>query len=341
MPQHEKLILANGQPQYGIFDEPIHEINHRDFDYRTVMDDKAGLLARYFHFNQFQFIGVLSERFILGCAIADVKYISNAFVYLYDRSTGEFDEISLLQALGRGTRLSRFPDEGSSQFRQRGYLFSIEAHPQPRSRRLLVETRDKIRIDITVTEPDRFQPLSICTRAGYNGWVYTQKATALAVDGRIDWKGRCFTIDPVTCTGSYDWSAGYMRRETAWNWGSLSGFAANGKRIGFNLASGVNETGFTENGFWVDGQLHLVGPVHFHFDRLNRLSTWQMTSVDKRVQVRFEPEGQRTEKINAVLMASNFTQLYGRYYGTLTTLGGQRIELTGQPGFAEDHFARW
>ena len=49
-----------------------------------------------------------------------------------------------------------------------------------------------------------------------------------------------------------------MRRETNWNWASLSTMDDRGRQIGFNAAAGMNETSFTENGVWVDGRLHLM-----------------------------------------------------------------------------------
>ncbi len=40
----------------------------------------------------------------------------------------------------------------------------------------------------------------------------------------------------------YDFSAGYMRRETSWRWASINA-EINSTGIGLNLAAGVNETG--------------------------------------------------------------------------------------------------
>lgn len=339
MRQHGKLIQSNGLPQYGLFDHPITDINVEDFDYHTTMDKPANRLAKHFHFKQFQFIGLLTDELIMGCAIAHLKYLSNAFVYLYDRQTRQFEDVSLLQPLGWNTRLSTQPDRGTSHFHRGKDRCDIEAHGV--QRRLQVAFRRGIKLDLQLTEPDAFQPLRICTRTGYSGWAYTQKATALPVSGTIAWQGRHYRIDSQTSNANHDWSCGYMRRETAWNWGSLSGFLADGRRVGLNLAAGVNETGFSENGFWVDGKLHRVGSVQFDFRRKDRMQPWQIRSGDDRVALRFEPEGQRSERINALIVASNFTQLFGRYHGTLTTEQGETLTLDGQPGFAEDHYAKW
>lgn len=38
-------------------------------------------------------------------------------------------------------------------------------------------------------------------------------------------------------------------------------------RVGLNLSCGVNETSFTENCYWLDGELLKVDSVRFDFDR--------------------------------------------------------------------------
>lgn len=341
MVQYNKLINANGQPQFGVFSHPIREINYQDFDYHGVMDRKAGPLAKYFHFNQFQFIGLTNEDIVFGCALVDIKYLSNAFVYLYDRKAHTLDEYSFLQPLAVNAALSTYPDGGISRFKKGKAHFEIEASELPRQRILRVKIGKKIDIDVAISEPDNYEPLAICSQNGYNGWTYTQKAPALSASGKLRWKDYEFAISPDSTLGSYDWSCGYMRRETAWNWASLSGYLEDGRRVGFNFASGVNETGLTENGIWLDGKLIKVNQVRFIYDRKDRYSQWKILSADGAVDLTFEAEGERSEKLNVVLLASNFTQLFGRFYGTLKTPQGDTIELTGQPGFAEDHYAKW
>ena len=69
MVQYNKLITANGQPQFGVFEHPIREINYKDYDYHNVMDRRATQIEKYFHFNQFQFIGITNEDIVFGCAL--------------------------------------------------------------------------------------------------------------------------------------------------------------------------------------------------------------------------------------------------------------------------------
>lgn len=132
-----------------------------------------------------------------------------------------------------------------------------------------------------------------------------------------------------------------MRRETAWNWASLAGSSESGETIGLNLATGINESGVSENGLWVDGQLSLPGQAQFVFDRYGREKPWQVRTRDARVALAFEPEGCRSERINAGVIASNFRQFYGVFSGTVQDATGRDYHLKGVPGFCEDHYAKW
>lgn len=337
----EKLILSDGKPRFGLFDSPINEINQRDFDYKTVLDRQASHLAKYFRFNQFHYIGLISEEVIIGLAIVDLKIVSNAFVYFYSVKEKKFFEQSFLQPFSLQTRFDKKPDNGITSFNKGDTQFYIAASNSPRSRHIKLNLKSGDFLEVSLTEPAGFTPLALCTRSGYNGWTYTQKANALDVEGMLSWEKKHYVLRSPAMLGSYDWSCGYMRSETFWNWGSLSGMLEDGRRIGLNIAAGTNETGFTENIFWLNGEPHKIDTVDFNFDRDNILLPWRIRSYDGRLNLLFRPEGIRKEKINALLIASNFKQLFGRYYGEMMTRQGETIRLHGQLGFAEDHYAKW
>lgn len=341
MATYDKLIDARGQPHYGRFDAPVQQVNHADFHYLNTMDRPAGQLAKHFHYKQFQFVGATSPRFTLGCAIISLKYVSNAFVYLFDRLTGELRQKSLLQPLSLGCSMANTPDAGMHRFSKGDIEFNFYATSEPRRRQVEIFGGSDIHIDLQISEPAGFQPLAVCTRTGFTGWTYTQKATALDASGCIRWGNLDIPVGTDDFLGSYDWSCGYLRRQTAWNWASLSGRLADGRRVGANLANGVNETGFTENAVWIDGKLHPFGPVIFEFDRTDRRKPWRVRAADGRLDLNFTPAGERREKLDLLLLASNFTQLTGCFTGTFTTEGGQRIQLEATPGFCEDHYAKW
>jgi hypothetical protein len=337
---NELLINNDGQPTYGVFPKSVGTINHMDFDLRNTMDKRLGALAKRFKFNQFQFIGFTSPELIVGIAIVDLKIASNCFVYAYQPETKKFEEFSFIQPFANKTHIDLKPNNGIARFEKSGNKVVIKATATPRLRSVQVDLKSGFKLDAVIDESASFNPLAVCTRAGYNGWVFTQKTTALICNGTVNWGTEEFDLEALGALASVDWSAGYMRRETSWNWGSLSCRLPDGRRLGFNLAAGVNETGFTENGLWLDGTLHKIDMVDFQFNRNQPEHAWTMRSNDGIINLHFEPAGQRKEKLNMVIAASNFTQHFGRYYGDIL-LNGEVIHLKGVWGFAEDHYAKW
>ena len=336
----EVLINKDGQASFGIFPGGISDINYMDFDLRNAMDKRRSTLAKRLKFNQFQFIGFTCKQLIIGIAIVDLKIASNCFVYIYDPETNEYEEHSFINPLAFNTHIDTQPNSGKAFFQKGKNKISIEATATPRLRSVSVELASGLKINAVVDESGNFEPLALCVRAGYEGFHFTQKSTALICNGTVEWKGKKIVLEDIDALASVDWSAGYMRRETFWNWGSLSCKLPDGRRLGFNLAAGVVETGFTENALWIDGKMHKVDMVDFQFDRYHHKHAWALRSNDGIINLYFEPAGQRKEKTNAIIAATNFTQHFGRYYGEIL-VNGEKIHLDGEWGFTEDHYAKW
>ncbi|WP_148861892.1 DUF2804 domain-containing protein [Marinobacter fonticola] len=330
-----ELIGENGQPQYGEFNQPITHINYRDFDLRSVMDRPRPRWARYWAFNQFQFVSVQGADWLMGLAVVDLKLVSNAFIYIHDFRTGETREKRWLNPLAIGCHLDPFPEKGTCRFKRGGTEILIEGEGDNRRVSVLGEG-----IDLDLQLSDDRHPLRLCSRAGYAGWVFTRKSAGLPVGGRLRWGEKTYTIDG-DLRGTVDWSCGFMRRETAWNWACLAGVTDSGRTVGLNLAAGVNETGVTENALWIDGIRIKLDLARFAFDRYEPGSSWRVTTSDGRVDLRFQPEGVRRERINAVLLASNFRQFAGTFNGTVTDNDGATLKIENMRGLIEDHFARW
>jgi hypothetical protein len=337
-----RLIDSAGDARFGIFAEPIDEVNYADFEFLSPFGKRVGGLRRRFAFNQFQFLGALSEQIVFGCAMADIKYVGTAFIYCYEPTTRRFAEYSFQQPLARGMRFDQLPETGTSVFNAAGNRIEMTAGAQPRQRRLVVELRSGVAIDAIFSEEDPpLHPMFICTPAGATGWVYARKTAGHALSGTLRWEGRTFDLATCGARGHHDWSAGYMRRHTSWNWGCLAGRAVDGRILGMNVSCGVNETSFTENCFWVDGQLHKLDTVFFAYDRRDLMRPWRITSFDGRLQLAFRPAGRHSENINAWIVASNFNQLVGRYDGCFETAAGERIAISDMLGYAERHYAKW
>jgi hypothetical protein len=336
-----RLVNADGDVHVGIFAEAIDAVNYRDFDLRTPFGRAAGRLRRHFGFHQFEFLGALSETVVFGCAIADLKYVSTAFVYVYEPATRRFHEASFRTPLSAGVHCDQRPEAGSASFHSRGNRIVMTASRQPPARRLDVHLANGLAIEALFDEASPpVEPMRICTPAGATGWVYARKTAGHTVSGTLRWDGRSLDLATSGARGHHDWSAGYMRRDTFWNWGCLAG-VADGRVLGMNVSCGVNETSVTENCFWLDGRLHKLDTVSFEYNRRDLMQPWRLHSYDGRLQLDFVPEGTHAETVNAWIVASNFNQLCGRYTGRLETAAGERIAVTNLLGYAERHYAKW
>ncbi len=329
-----RLINDQGKVQFGIFESPIDEINYIDYQMSTPMGFKRSKIFKKLLFNQFVFFGLTGPDIIIGMAVVDLKYLSNGFLYIYDRKEGSVSEANkTIVPISSKIFISPTPENLSCGFKFGNLSISME------NTKISAKAKD-IEIDL---EFDRSQtsPLRICTKAGYKGWVYTQKTSPINVTGKVIHKNRQIDISSPAYMGLMDWTAGYMRRETFWNWAATASTLPDGRSIGLNLSCGVNETSFTENAFWIDGKMTKVDMNHFEFNPDNFYDQWKIKSLDGKVDLVFDGKQHRKENINAGLVATKFTQLMGDFNGTLTTDDGEVIKIEDCPGWAEDHYAKW
>ncbi len=350
MLQPYSLINSQGKPYMGRFSQPVNEINMRNADYRTPLNKKAGKWKKHFHFKQFQYFGGIGEDIIFGCALANTAYIGAVFVYVYRISDQNMLTWKFKRPLAFGLELTNRPDNGVSTFTagKKKIRMHYQLNSQGERRKILdIDLGSELKLKAEMFEKPEYESMALCTPCSINGWVYAQKTAALAVNGQITSKLGHFDLTEQNTHGHHDFSAGYMRRETFWNWACFSGNNHSGKKdknppsIGLNVSWGVNETGFSENCFWVDNVIHLLPQVQFRFDRDDEHSTWRVRSENQQIDLSFTPEGMHKENINLYVAATNFKQIFGRFNGYLCTEDGKRYEIENYYGFVEDHYSKW
>lgn len=340
MASRERLIGPDGQPAYGRFSHPIADINYRDFDLRTPMGSPMHPKKRHSRFNQFQFVAIQAEPLFIGLAIVRLRFVSSAFLYLYDHEKGLWKQHRFIQPFSRGLRFGQAPNQDTVSFIQGQNRLTIRATRRPGVRQVKVALKDGTRIRATIDESTHYMPMSLCTRSGFNGWTYTQKANARVCQGEVQWQDRHYDLESLRALASIDWTGGFMRHETSWNWASLSARLPDQRKIGLNLSAGVNETGFNENTLWLDGVPTQMPQVHFQFDRSRPNAGWAITSADESVRLHFDPVIHYRDKTDALLLASNFRQHLGRFHGEID-LAHETVRIDNLWGLAEDHYAKW
>lgn len=341
---NKKLVGADGKPRLGIFTDAIADINAQDCDLRTAMNKKAGPWRRHFGYKRFQYFGAISESLIFGCALVDLRYLCMAFIYLYRPSDGAMKQWRIKLPLSLGMRLSDSPVAGRSHFKcgrmQVDMSYNDHAVGLSHEKHLRIRIGAELFVDASLREPPEYPRLAMCTPIAGNGWVYAQKTAGVPVRGKIRSPLGDFELEAIHCHGHHDFSAGYMRRDTFWNWACLSGTTENGEPLGLNVSWGVNESGWSENCVWLANKRFALSQVRFAFHRDDEHSEWHITSAGGDIDLRFTPAGCFSEELDALVLASRFKQFFGRFDGYVMA-GDARTDVKGMWGFVEDQFSRW
>lgn len=333
------LLDANGGPALGVFDQTPARVNWRDADYRSPLGRRYGRLRQRLAFKQFEYFGIVAPDLFAGCALADLGWVGAAFMYVFVPSTGAMEAISIRRPFGRGLSLTHQPINGHSHLQCRAGSAHMRYSAAGRS--LQVETRSGMELDASFAEgPEHCQPMSLCTQTARNGWVYARKIAGTRVFGHATGAGVSVDLGAAGAFAHHDYSAGFMRRETFWNWACFSAQVGE-YRVGLNVSCGVNETGFSENCLWIDGQRIAIGPTHFLFRRDDLTAPWAVRSACGTLDLEFTPRGRHTERLNVGVIASDFRQDFGFFSGRIRLTGGRALSIEHVPGFCEDQFARW
>jgi hypothetical protein len=241
------LINEAGKPEFGVYYRPFETVNLEDFDYRRVAPFPLSLFERTSRaaIKRWQYMGFVSSDVVVGMAVVDIGYAHTAFVYAYTRADQKLHEYSYVDVRRIRSTLSASSLSGTSEHVAGKGVIRMDNQLQRASRRAQVHLPDALRIDI-VTDERSFTPLCAVTRDGLHGYNYCHKAAGFPVSGFVEVSGQRLAFTGDDAFGTLDWTAGCLGRNTYWNWASGGGRLEDGRRLGINLVSGVNDRGFTE-----------------------------------------------------------------------------------------------
>jgi hypothetical protein len=334
------LINDSGVPSWGRLSSLPNRINWEQYDARNAMGEPRKAWSRRFLFKHFDFYGALGEGFTFGCGLVRLGVLNSTFAYLH--STSGLHRVQFDMPLDLGFQ-SDYKPLGQTTwvhpFKKNHSLLSIR-HEQFRELEFQFgkSFQGNLRIDC-----DRSETLALNTPIANTGFAYAQKSSGGSVSGEIFLNGNKYTIQPQKDGCYHDWTAGFLRRETFWNWACASGRTAPDQPlISLNVARGVNETSAHENVLWVDGAIHDLPLVLFEYDRDDIMEPWRVYSQCGAVDVQFAPQGSVDDHRNMILLASRFNQCFGKFTGTVKLPGkGLEYSVNGLAGWCEDHYAKW
>lgn len=328
------LIQANGQPHYGRFSELPKKIDYQAYQYKSPYGEVLSGWRKRLKYKKFKFCSIQHEHYTIGLAIADIAWAGHGFVYIYNHMTGEVQEWNAINLLSRNTVLDEQPLFNQSFFEKSPFQIEIQHANGVRYIRVTKYGEIKLSARIFCAGTD---PLSMCSPTGINGWTYTQKLTTLGCEGYFVNKTRQTIQFHERSFASLDDTCGFLRPETAWFWLSCNFWDTENRRVGLNLASGVNESFGNENCLWINGVLYPLTDVLFQPEDDG---SWSIRSLDHRLNLTVSTGWRRYENLNLRLVGSQFSQWQAKISGTIQQ-DGTEIILLNEYGLLEQHYAKW
>lgn len=328
------LIQANGQPHYGRFSELPKKIDYQAYQYKSPYGEVLSGWRKRLKYKKFKFCSIQHEHYTIGLAIADIAWAGHGFVYIYNHMTGEVQEWNAINFLSRNTVLDEQPLFNQSFFEKSPFQIEIQHANGVRYIRVTKYGEIKLSARIFCAGTD---PLSMCSPTGINGWTYTQKLTTLGCEGYfVNKTGQTIQFHERTFA-SLDDTCGFLRPETAWFWLSCNFWDTENRRVGLNLASGVNESFGNENCLWINGVLYPLTDVLFQPEDD---CSWSIRSLDHRLNLTVSTGWRRYENLNLRVVGSQFSQWQAKISGTIQQ-DDTEIILLNEYGLLEQHYAKW
>jgi Protein of unknown function (DUF2804) len=341
-PIASQLADHRGQPRFGSFEGAFKTI-----DLHSLKGPfRPSAVQRLFRRKKWLYLMVADAQHLLTCAVVDVGYASNAFFQLVDvpQKAVLVDESRMGMAL-LSAHVGDSPlDALSARFRGSAFRIEIRRHTALPQLHVTLHgrTKEKRPFDaaLTVLLDAKVTPMTVVAPVEAQGLNVTQKVVGLSVAG--DFRCGKVTTALVDARAGFDYTQGFLARQTAWRWAFGVGTLATGEVIGFNLVEGFNESldGVNENAVWLDGRLYPVGRARFEFDAAAVLKAWRVTTTCGTLSLRFEPAALHREHHNFGLVSSTFTQPVGQWHGRFER-EGLAIEFVCIPGVAETQQVKW
>jgi hypothetical protein len=249
---------------------------------------------------RWRYFGVFCEGFLLCAARVQVGPLGETFWALVDRERGQMHE---------RTRI-RLPAA-------RGEVWREEDTDH-------VMSGEGVRVRLRYGEGKWVESVS---PNGEGAYVWTRKRCDVPVACDVRVGDRRWKLD---ARGVEDESAGYHPRHTVWSWSAGLGRTRDGRSVGWNLVSGINDSRRgSERAIWLDGEPAEPAPVEF--DGLEAIS------FEDGSRLEFSAEQERHREENRLIARYEYRQPFGSFSGSLS--GG--IELERGLGVMEHHDAVW
>ena len=287
--------------------------------------------------------GITNGKVFLSTTIADMERLQVGSAYIVDFATKRYVE----QAATCPAGTIAIPETTMGDMVFDAPTLHVDLLDEGPNTRIRINAEDfggmPLKADVLVTRPAGHETLNVTIPWNERETQFTSKQNTLPATGWLQWGHDNWTFEEGAW-GVLDYGRGVWPLETTWNWGSASGVQGS-HTVGINLGGKWTDgTGFTENGFCVDGRLTKVSEdLELTYDRTNWMKPWRVRSPhSSAVDLTFVPEFERMDTSGR--RGTWFTevhQMFGRYSGRIETESHGPLEIRDLFGWIEEHEARW
>lgn len=282
---------------------------------------------------RWEYWGVVTPTHVLGLVVSSLDYAGVLGLYLLDRATGVETVHDAVVPLARGVEL---PDRsGAGRATGSAGSLSLDFDQQPDGTALHASAPG-VAVELTVPSVPGHESLGVVVPWSRRRFQYTVKDVARPVRGRISAGATTYDVAEGSAYAVLDHGRGRWPYAMTWNWAAGSGPGL-GIQLGGRWTAG---TGMTENALLVEGRLHKIGEeLRWDYDRQDWLRPWRIAG--ERVGATLHPFHERVARTNLLVVAGETHQCFGHFTGWATTDEGERVDLDGLVGWAEEARNRW
>ena len=337
-------LVSEGRFNFGTYKEPFKNVN--------PLDAEIGRLIRYprvlknLRLKEWQHFALVNRDYYISLALFDAKTLALVQVCLYDRQSGSI-KFYEKKVFSRQVVLPQTLWDDHATCDVKGFKLKIHNNLKAGVHKISFDieaTKDLPALkgsftcleDMAVSEP-----IVVCLPLKEQRAMYSHKYVC-PIEGSLLISDDRIMFDSEGSYGLIDIHKGYYPYVMKWHWATAGGFDSDRGIVGLNLTDNQvkNQDAYNENCLWIEGRIHLLPPVRFHFNRENLYEPWNIHDQQGMVALTFTPEVIRTVDINALIVKTKYRGPFGSFSGTLQTSGGDLLEVKEFFGMCEDFYLR-
>jgi hypothetical protein len=289
---------------------------------------------------------VLAGDLVVSSVYADVDHLGLADVWWCDLTSGATGGAAVVAVGNEGFDLPEEPGTAPLHLDRDGFALAFVDDAD--GTRLTIDWTEPDgrpgRLDVHVSLPPGHESLNVVIPWSDEVFNYTSKHQARPAAGELIVGDDRREIGGAAgdAWGVLDVGRGRWPREIAWNWGGGAGRVGD-RVVGLQFGAKWTEgSGYTENGFFLDGRLTKIGrELDWRYDWDAPMEPWRIVDPDGQLDVTLHPRYDKHTRLPGRDKGSETHQVFGTFSGHVRTDDGETIEFEGLQGFAEEARQEW